>query len=869
MPAGLTCDGSHWSDQYSYYASGNLQHKTDARNITISYTYDALNRLTLKQGPGINYLNVYDSVAWSPNSHNGIGRLIAVTNSGVADKLFSYDVMGRLNWQATGTTSSHNNTGIIMTAAYDLAGNMTDLTYPDGLHLQQAWDGAGHLCNVVTATSGTINCTTNSTYRYFSSPTYFPSGPLSGMTFGNGVTESHSLNNRLQPTEISVQNSSAVPYMDKRYCYGPITALCPTSSPTPNNGNVLDVLNGLDSNRSQGYSYDNLNRIQAFSNGNGSMSQSYNIDSFGNMTVVPPATLLSSVAFDPAESKNRITTTAGYNYDDAGNVIQVPDALLGSQYYNYDAENKLTSVGNPVTASYSYDGDGTRFRKATANGWTEYVYFGGTPVAEKNSTGSWSDYIFANGQRIARVDPTVNLVPYSQQFGSSSWGGYCGPTSNMTSNTADLTAPDGTNTATKFVEPATLLPCGASGVSLGVLTFVPGGLQAGLSYTVSVWLRGASGGENVYFGLNDCAETGVTLTSSWQRYAFTWPTLSSGTASCEGSRGFQVLDLFSPNATYYVWGAQTEQAPSAGPYVATGSSTQTLHYYTSDHLGTTTVITDAAGALQNDSDYYPYGYEVPFATGDVNNHYKFTGKERDTESGNDYFGARYYASNMGRFMSPDWSAKEEPVPYAKLDDPQSLNLYAYVRDNPLSRVDLGGHQNCGAGNANGAGCQFLAQVHAQDATQQHGRAQQNPNRQPDGSYKATPAQLAKVSEAANKKAIIGNGECVTACERFTGVPGPTSSWRGGKPASELTDKDQGTAIATFIQGSDGQWHYLPDTGGHMNSGTYMARSTNGTFWMADQWPQGQKPVSTWNVGSNPNNASMNAGSYRVIIVPNP
>jgi RHS repeat-associated protein len=52
-----------------------------------------------------------------------------------------------------------------------------------------------------------------------------------------------------------------------------------------------------------------------------------------------------------------------------------------------------------------------------------------------------------------------------------------------------------------------------------------------------------------------------------------------------------------------------------------------------------------------------------------------TGKERDTESGNDYFGARYYSSSMGRFMSPDWSAQVEPVPYAKLGDPQTLNLY--------------------------------------------------------------------------------------------------------------------------------------------------------------------------------------------------
>lgn len=70
---------------------------------------------------------------------------------------------------------------------------------------------------------------------------------------------------------------------------------------------------------------------------------------------------------------------------------------------------------------------------------------------------------------------------------------------------------------------------------------------------------------------------------------------------------------------------------------------------------------------------------------------RYTGKERDTESGNDYFGARYYASSLGRWLSPDWSAQEEPVPYAKLDDPQSLNLYAYVRNNPLTRVDADGH----------------------------------------------------------------------------------------------------------------------------------------------------------------------------------
>ena len=77
------------------------------------------------------------------------------------------------------------------------------------------------------------------------------------------------------------------------------------------------------------------------------------------------------------------------------------------------------------------------------------------------------------------------------------------------------------------------------------------------------------------------------------------------------------------------------------------------------------------------------------AASDIATH--FTGKERDAESGNDYFDARYYASSMGRFLSPDWSAKEEPVPYAHLDDPQSLNLYSYVLNNPLAKADLDGH----------------------------------------------------------------------------------------------------------------------------------------------------------------------------------
>jgi RHS repeat-associated protein len=68
---------------------------------------------------------------------------------------------------------------------------------------------------------------------------------------------------------------------------------------------------------------------------------------------------------------------------------------------------------------------------------------------------------------------------------------------------------------------------------------------------------------------------------------------------------------------------------------------------------------------------------------------KFTGKERDAESGLDYFGARYFSSAQGRFTSPD-----KPFADQHPEDPQTWNLYSYVRNNPLSNIDADGRQTC-------------------------------------------------------------------------------------------------------------------------------------------------------------------------------
>jgi RHS repeat-associated protein len=125
----------------------------------------------------------------------------------------------------------------------------------------------------------------------------------------------------------------------------------------------------------------------------------------------------------------------------------------------------------------------------------------------------------------------------------------------------------------------------------------------------------------------------------------------------------------------------------------------TTHFFHRDHLGSTRVLTKVDQSIHDSMEFLPYGEQV---AGDTGSTRKFTGQERDAESTTDYFRARQYAYTLGRFLQPDEFtdgpvelfaeiAAANPTFYANPLNPQSLNKYAYVYNNPLRYVDPSGH----------------------------------------------------------------------------------------------------------------------------------------------------------------------------------
>ncbi len=668
---------------YSYDNNSNVTSMTDARGVTTNYSYDALNRLTFySSNDGTpNRIYNYDQTSfWMGPQYNTIGRLSeshtdtdtryasSVPNPASpytwTEELYSYDAMGRVAriGSAFPSEAGHDAHEIDMT--YDLIGNMTSLRYPDGRVVTQGIDAAGHLQNVVFDNWNGQHVG----YTYASNFTYTPAGAQAEVNYGNGVYIHTPYNNRQQMCQVWSSNSTQV-LIDTHIYFGGSTTFC---NDTPgNNGNVTQIKDWRNPANTRYFGYDSLNRITSFSNGDNSVQQSYGYDSFGNLT--QSGTLNFQVGYD---QNNRINS-GGFNYDAAGNIIGTNVAGINSTY-SFDGAGRMFNV-NSGAAYYTYDGNGNRMRKDISGSWTEYQYLNGQVIAEKHSDGTWSDYIYANGQKIARADSYNRYIQFAGSFSSTgNYGEF-----NLSPASSHLDGQYVIQSGDKLMWKQ--LQSQAYG---GIYFFTTDGSNGAWTLT----------DQNGEYGNDSMQTDGAWHTRVVDLSAFAGKTVSSVNLVAEGnspagSWTMQYSDIAVVAASGavvpiyngasavagYPWG--TSGYSFGGTNVQTvPSATGDTVYYTGDQIGSARMLTSGGGWPTSTSTFYPFGQEQPAATDP--NPYRYTGLERDGETGLDHATFRQFSSIQGRWLSPD--------PYMgsyDLTDPQTFNRYAYVLNNPPSLFD--------------------------------------------------------------------------------------------------------------------------------------------------------------------------------------
>jgi RHS repeat-associated protein len=342
---------------------------------------------------------------------------------------------------------------------------------------------------------------------------------------------------------------------------------------------------------------------------------------------------------------------AAGGYDTNGNVLGYTDTVMGQWSFAYDQLNRLTTASNGLAT------------------------LPGTPLPPASNSAPnlcWAYDAFGN---------RLNQATSDQAFTASNAG--CNTSGTLPANTWSHFNSQNQTTTTNAAEIGTLY------------------------YDAAGDVGGFGNNQDALYDAEGRICEIFSPSTGWIAYVYdaAGNRVAKGTAtvgwSCDiSTNGFT-------QSTEYVVGASGDQLTemdwgqwahtniyAGGRLIGTydgSASSPTLHFHFDDPLGTRRAQASASGVMEAEYQSLPYGdgYSASgTATDPTENH--FTGKERDAESGNDYFLARYYNSATGRFLSPDWSVKVEPVPYAHMDNPQSLNLYSYVQNNPLASRTLMG-----------------------------------------------------------------------------------------------------------------------------------------------------------------------------------
>lgn len=421
-----------WSLGYTYDSNGNLLTRTDARNITATNTYDALNRVLST--------TYSDSTAAKGYSYdtavNGKGRLrAAYTNSLVSEvervkqnvhvAVDNYDSFGRpLNKHVTFWASGNWNWGagqFWQSRAYNKAGAVTTDVMPSMRTVNNTYDVAGRLSSM------TGNLGDGTTRTYSDSASYSAKGQLTQQRFGTTTTlwENCLYNIRGQLCQKKVGSENQNSGWDRgawQWFYGGAAL---GQSSTANNGNITStrIIKQVDGNPNSedwsfnaSFTYDTLNRLTGAtenktdsSGTTGTYSQSFTYDRWGNHN----AFVVNGITLTPSTTTNRLSASnGGISYDAAGN--QTNDTATGGGGRSFDAENRMTSAAalSGGTCVYVYDADGKRVKRnfgLSDETWLIYNLDGELAVEYQPNTSQGSpikEYGYREGQIFVSADST-------------------------------------------------------------------------------------------------------------------------------------------------------------------------------------------------------------------------------------------------------------------------------------------------------------------------------------------------------------------------------------------------------------------------------------------------------------------------------
>jgi RHS repeat-associated protein len=404
---GTTCFGTYSGSTCQtngYDSFGDLLYRTDARGVLTSYTYDNLNRLStisynvgtsgVTPTPGLTL--TYDQ---GGSAAYALGRLTSMTD-GVGSETYAYNNLGEMTQlqKIIGTTTY--TTGY----AYNLAGELSSITYPSTRVVQQNFDTIGRLCAV-----GTSGSTCSSGTTYATGFAYNAAFQVTGFNYGNGVAAAFGYTpDRLLLQSLAYTKGSSTLF-STNYWYKTDATNCPNGA-SGNNGQIQCITDNVDSGRTISYGFDSLYRITAATT-NGSSNYTkwglqWTYDRYGNR-------LSQSQTYD-APPTNSVTVSATtnqitgspYAYDANGNMTND-----GNNTLVYDAENRVLSATNGGSSgTYTYDGNSLRVKKASGSTTTLYIFSGTKVIAEYDNGAAPAspsrEYIYSASKLLAKIDST-------------------------------------------------------------------------------------------------------------------------------------------------------------------------------------------------------------------------------------------------------------------------------------------------------------------------------------------------------------------------------------------------------------------------------------------------------------------------------